>query len=65
MGQRYPAGVAHLRMQDGKCPECGGLPSIHAVRGNMWDPWMQTCNLLRRGVEERIEQYEQDRKEHK
>lgn len=59
--QRYRPGVAHERMEKGHCPECGKSPDQHYDRGNFWDPWMASCDLLRRGVEERIAQYEEDK----
>ena len=59
MAQRYRPGVAHERMADGCCPECGKLPEAHA--GEWSVPAMfAPCNLLVHGVIDRIEQYRSD-----
>lgn len=60
MTQRYTAAVAHERMASGTCPECGLPPEQHSGEVRFWlRP--QGCDLLPRGVAERIEQYRTDR----
>jgi hypothetical protein len=59
MAQRYTDPRARKRMDDGTCPECGETADEHSGRVEFWlrGPG---CDLLPRGVTERIEQYRQD-----
>jgi hypothetical protein len=57
--QRYTAPLAHERMDAGLCPECGGTASNHLDDNRFWLP--RTCDLLPRGVEERVLQYRADK----
>jgi hypothetical protein len=59
VSQRYTSPVAVERMEQGRCPECGGEPFVH---GNEQRFWMRGpgCDLLDRGVQARIDQYRRD-----
>jgi hypothetical protein len=61
MAQRYRPGIAHERMADNRCPECGAFAEDHLDDSRFWMP--RNCDLLPRGVTDRIEQYLADQKE--
>jgi hypothetical protein len=65
MAQRYTSPVAHARMADDRCPECGNAPESHMddTSISFLIGLAGGCNLLPRGVAERIEQYRADAKE--
>lgn len=58
MTQRYRPGVAHERMAEGNCPECGESPERHLDDVRFWTP--RKCDLLPVGVSDRISQYRAD-----
>lgn len=60
MAQRYHDDQAHLRMEQGLCPECGGKPEEHDTSMNFWERPLSGCSLLPRGVKDRIQQYRED-----
>lgn len=55
-GQRYTDPHARERMEKGKCPECGGLPSHHDGGGGP-----RGCGLTDNGVALRLAVYAQER----
>ena len=61
--QRYRSGIAHERMEQGLCPECGKPAAEHSSRVEFWlrPGAFTSCDLLPHGVEERIAQYVEDR----
>ena len=59
MAQTYPVGIAHERMEKNTCPECGQAPDSHIDDGRFWIP--RRCDLIPRGVWDRIEQYRTDK----
>jgi len=56
--QRYSSSVARERMGRGECPECGETPAAHSNDPRFWIP--RSCDLLERGVTERVAQYQSD-----
>lgn len=58
MAPRYTAPIAHERMAAGTCAECGMPASAHLNDNRFWIA--RDCDLMPRGVTERIEQYLQD-----
>ena len=61
MAQRYTGKIAHERMTQGNCPECGNPPEQHSSDNRFWIP--SVCGfggLTREGVEDRIAQYRAD-----
>lgn len=59
MAQQYADPRAHERMAAGTCPECGKAPDQHAEETTVLGMFAP-CNLLRRGVIDRIERYQRD-----
>lgn len=59
MAQRYTHPTALERMDSGLCPECGEAEEQHLNDPRFWMP--RRCDLLPRGVRERIEQRRSDR----
>lgn len=55
MAQRYSDPLALARMDDGRCPECGGAPREHDGAGGNWG-----CTLTDNGVAQRIAQFQKD-----
>jgi hypothetical protein len=60
MAQRYSSPAEHERMANYLCPECGFPPATHSSDMRFWVP--RQCDLTRVGVQERIAQYETDKK---
>jgi hypothetical protein len=58
MAQRYAPGIAHERMAEDRCPECGEFASAHLDNPAFWLP--RRCDLLPSGVADRIDQYRRD-----
>lgn len=56
--QRYHLPVAHDRMAQNLCPECGAAPDTHSNDQRFWIP--RGCDLTRVGVEDRIAAYVYD-----
>lgn len=56
MAQTYTDPLAHARMDDGNCPECGAPERAHTGWGSA------RCSLTDTGVAQRIHQYAQDKK---
>jgi hypothetical protein len=56
---RYNPGVAHERMEQGLCPECGEPASHHNPDPRFWIP--RNCDLLPAGVDGAIAQFRADR----
>jgi hypothetical protein len=63
MAQKYREPIAHERMAAGTCPECGKPAEQHSSSPNFWERGFGQCDLLPRGVTERIEQYRTDTEE--
>lgn len=56
--QRYSSPLAHQRMSDGTCPECGHRAEAHSDDPRFWIPRGVTgCSLLTHGVTDRIAAY--------
>lgn len=53
--QRYRDPIALDRMRSGTCPECGDAPAAHGNDNRFWAPINQRCDLMERGVVERID----------
>lgn len=60
-GQRYGSPLAHARMAQGLCPECGKAARMHSGDPRFWVRDPLGCSLLPRGVIERVNQYRADR----
>jgi hypothetical protein len=52
--QVYKDKVAIERMREGTCPECGAKAESHSGDSRFWIPRPLDCNLLPRGVRERV-----------
>jgi hypothetical protein len=52
--QVYKDPVAIERMRENKCPECGHSAEEHSNDVRFWVPRLLDCNLLPRGVRERV-----------
>lgn len=62
MAQRYTQPAAQERMEHGLCPECGTLPEAHySGTPEIWGMLVASCNLRADGVEDRINQYHEDK----
>lgn len=55
MTQVYTHPVAHTRMSEGQCPECGQDPDRHLHSSAFWLP--RRCDLTRAGVVDRIDAF--------
>ena len=62
MAQRYHSPVAHERMANNLCPECGLPAAVHSGDIRFWVR-PSGCSLLPYGVTERIEQFKADQAE--
>lgn len=60
MAQRYTHPLSLKRMEKGECPECGAKPDMHDDNPYFWLRASE-CSLLPHGVEERIQQYLDDK----